>query len=55
MIYTMFKSSSVNIEPKQLNYREFKNSLEMFEEHLSEALTEFTNSYETFGDAFKTS
>ena len=56
MIYTMLKSSFVNIEPKQLNYRDFKNfSFEIFKEDLSEALAECTNSYETFEDAFKTS
>ena len=54
MIYTMLKSSVVNIEPKQLNYRDFKNfSFEIFKEDLSEVLTECTNSYETFEDAFK--
>ena len=52
----MLKSSVVNIEPKQLNYRDFKNfSFEIFKEDLSEALAECTNSYETFEDAFKTS
>ena len=56
MIYTLLKSSVVNIEPKQLNYRDFKNfSFEIFKEDLSEALAECTNSYETFEDAFKTS
>ena len=56
MIYTMLKSSVVNIEPKQLNYREFKNfSFEIFKEDLSEALTECTSSYEIFEVAFKTS
>ena len=40
MIYIMLKSSFVNIEPKQLNYKEFKNfSFEIFKEDLSEALT----------------
>ena len=40
MIYTMFKSSFVNIEPKQLNYRDFKNCLfESFKKDLSEVLT----------------
>ena len=54
MIYIMLKSSFVNIEPKQLNYKEFKNfSFEIFKEDLSEALTESTNSYEIFEDAFK--
>ena len=56
MIYTMLKSSFVNIEPKQLNYRDFKNFLfESFKKDLSEVLTAWTNSYETFEDAFKTS
>ena len=55
-IYTLLKSSFVNIEPKQLNYRDFKNfSLESFKEDLSGVLTACTNSYETFEDAFKTS
>ena len=53
MIYTMLKSSFVNIEPKQLNYRDFRNfSFESFKEDL---LTACTNSYETLEDAFKTS
>ena len=53
MIYTMLKSSFVNIEPKQLNYRDFRSfSFESFKEDL---LTACTNSYETFEDAFKTS
>ena len=56
MIYTMLKSSFVNIEPKQLNYRDFKNCLfESFKKDLSEVLTAWTNLYETFEDAFKTS
>ena len=56
MIYTMFKSSFVNIEPKQLNYRDFKNfSFESFKEDLCDILTACTNSFETFEDAFKTS
>ena len=50
MIYTMLKSSFVNIEPKQLNYRDFKNfSFEVFDEDLSEVLAECTSPYETFG------
>ena len=37
MIYAMLKSSFVNIEPKQLNYRDFKNFLfGIFKEDLSE-------------------
>ena len=52
----MLKSSFVNIEPKQLNYRDFKNCLfESFKKDLSEVLTAWTNLYETFEDAFKTS
>ena len=40
MIYTLLKSSFVNIEPKQLNYRDLKNFLfEIFKEDLSEVLT----------------
>ena len=54
-IYTMLKSCFVNIEPKQLNYRDFKNfSFESFKEDLSDVLAACTNSYETFEDAFKT-
>ena len=50
----MLKSSFVNIEQKQLNYREYKNlSFEIFKEDLSEDLTECTDSYETFEDAFR--
>ena len=52
----MLKSSFVNTEPKQLNYRDSKNfSFESFKEGLSEVLTACTNSYETFEDGFKTS
>ena len=48
----MLKSSFVNIEPKQLNYRDFKNfSFESFKEDLSDVLTACTNSFETFQDA----
>ena len=53
MIYTMLKSSFVNIEPKQLNYRDFKNSNEFFKEDLCDALADCTNSCETFEDALK--
>ena len=54
--YNILKCSIVNIEPKQLNYREFKNfSFEIFKEGLREVFTECTNSYETFEDTFKTS
>ena len=39
MIYTMLKSSFINIEPKLLNYREYKNfSFGSFKEDFSEAL-----------------
>ena len=56
MNYNILKCSIVNIEPKQLNCREFKNfSFEIFKEGLREIFTECTNSYETFGDSFKTS
>ena len=56
MIYTMLKSSLVNIEPKQLNYTDFKNFwFEVFKGDLSETLPECPNSYETFEGAFKTS
>ena len=52
----ILKSSFVNIESKQLNYRDFKTfSFEIFKEDLSKVLTECINSYETFEDAFKTS
>ena len=52
----MLKSSFVNIKPKQLNYRDFKNfSFEVFKNDLSEVLAECNNSYETFEDAFKIS
>ena len=52
----MLKSSFVNIEPKQLSYRDFKNFLlESFKDDLCEVLTACTNSYESFEDVFKTS
>ena len=45
MIYTMLKSSFVNIKPKLLNYREYKNfSFGNFKEDLSEALLDCRNS-----------
>ena len=45
MIYTMLKSSFRNIEPKLLNYREYKNfSFGNFKEDLSEALLDRRNS-----------
>ena len=44
----MLKSSFVNIEPKQLNYRDFKNfSFAVVKEDLSEVFAECTNSFET--------
>ena len=47
MIYTMLKSSFINIEPKLLNYREYKNfSFGNFKEDLSEALLDCRNSYD---------
>ena len=39
MIYTMLKSSFINIEPKLLKYRDYKNfNFENFKEDLSEVL-----------------
>ena len=44
IIYTMLKSLFVNIYPKQLKYRDFKNfSFEIFKKGLSEVLTQCTN------------
>ena len=44
IIYTMLKSFFVNIYPKQLKYRYFKNfSFEIFKKGLSEVLTQCTN------------
>ena len=52
MIYTMLKSSFINIEPKLLNYRDYKNfNFGNFKEDLSEALLIGRNSYE-FESAF---
>ena len=52
----MLKSFCANIEPKQLNYRDFKNfSFESFKKVFSEVLTACTNSHEAFQDALKTS
>ena len=46
IIYTMLKSFVVNIYPKQLKYRDFKNfSFEIFKKGLSEVLTQCTNLY----------
>ena len=55
MIYTMLKSSFINIEPKLLNYRNYKNfKFENFKEDLSEALLICRNSYDEFETAFIT-
>ena len=55
MIYTMLKSSFINIEPKLLNYREHKNfSFGNFKEDLSEALLDCRNAYDEFESAFIT-
>ena len=56
MIYTMFKSSFINIETKLLNYRAYKNcSFGNFKEDLSEALQDYKNLYDDFDSAFITS
>ena len=53
MIYTMLKSSFINIEPKLLNYRDYKNfNFANFKEDLSEALLIGRNSYDEFESAF---
>ena len=55
MIYTMLKSSFINIEPKLLNYRDYKNfNFRNFKEDLSEALLICRNSYDEFESAFIT-
>ena len=55
MIYTMSKSSFINIEPKLLNYRDYKNfNFRNFKEDLSEALLICRNSYDEFDSAFIT-
>ena len=47
MIYTMLKSSFINIEPKLLNYRNYTNlNFGKFKEDLSEALLICRNSYD---------
>ena len=47
MIYTMLKSSFINIEPKLLNYRDYTNlNFGKFKEDLSEALLICRNSYD---------
>ena len=49
MIYTMLKSCFQNIEPKLLNYRDFKSfSSQAFEDDLSEALIDCGDSYDKF-------
>ena len=53
MIYTMLKSSLINIEPKLLNYRDYKNfNFGNFKEDLGEALLICRNSYDEFKSAF---
>ena len=55
MIYTMLKSSFINIEPKLLNYRDYKNfNFGNFKEDLSETLLICRNSYDEFESAFTT-
>ena len=55
MIYTMLKSLFINIEPKLLNYGEYKNfSFGSFKEDLSEGLLDCRNSYDEFESAFIT-
>ena len=55
MIYTMLKSSFINIEPKLLNYRDYKNfNFGNFQEDLSKALLICRNSYDEFESAFIT-
>ena len=52
MIYTMLKSSFINIEPKLLNSREYKNfSFGNFKKNLGEALLDCRNSYDEFESA----
>ena len=51
----MLKSSFTNIEPKLLNYRDYKNfTFRNFKEDLSEALLICRNSYDEFESAFIT-
>ena len=55
MIYTMLKSSFINIEPKLLNYRDYKNfNFGNFKEDLNEALLICRNSYNEFESSFIT-
>ena len=54
MIYTMLKSSFINIEPKLLNYRGYKNFNFGNFKDLSEALLISRNLYDEFESAFIT-
>ena len=55
MVYTMLKSSFINIEPKLLNYGDYKNfSFGNFKEDLSAALLICRNSCDEFESAFIT-
>ena len=55
MIYTMLKSSFINIEPKLLNYRDYKNfNFGNFKEDLSKALLICRRSYDETETAFIT-
>ena len=55
MVYAMLKSSFINIEPKLLNYGDYKNfSFGNFKEDLSAALLICRNSYDEFKSAFIT-
>ena len=49
MVYTMLKSCFQNAKPKLLNYRDLKRfSSHVFEEELSEALIDCSDSYHKF-------
>ena len=54
MIYTMLKSSFINIELKLLKYREYKNFFFGNFKDFSEALLDCRNSYDEFESAFIT-
>ena len=55
MIYAMLKSSFINIDPKLLNYRDYKNfNFGNFKEDLSEALLICRKSYDETESAFIT-